>query len=424
MNKIFTKLFLTNWLILLAGFSFIVQVFQLPISSPFSFIVLITLLALALSLLVGNLFLKPIKQLQKVTQEMTQVDLQNKMEMMQDKNELEAILSNMVEGVMVIGRDEKIMLLNAPVYEMLELRSRETIGKPYWEIIRNDEINTLLKEAITQKKSLKKEITIISPEESQFLMQISAIMTPNGHLSGVVAVFHDITELKKLAKLRSEFVANVSHEFKTPLTSIKGFVETLRDGAIKDKEKSEKFLSIIQKHTEQLEQLVNDLLSLSTIESKEVPMEFEILEIEPLLQTTINLHKGLIEQRKQQIILQIPQDLPAISLDMVKMGEVFSNLLNNAIKFTPVDGKITIAASKNGEYVRVDFKDSGIGIEQQHLGRIFERFYRVDKGRSREMGGTGLGLAIVKHIIQSHNGKISVESEFGKGSTFSVFLPY
>jgi two-component system phosphate regulon sensor histidine kinase PhoR len=370
------------------------------------------------------LFFTPLRLLQRVTQEMTEVDLQNKMEMMQDKMELEAMLSSMVEGVMVIGRDERIMLFNAPVYEMLELRSRETIGKAYWEVIRNDEINTLLKEAMTEKKSLKKEITIISPEETQFLMQVSAILTPQDRLSGIVAVFHDITELKKLARLRSEFVANVSHEFKTPLTSIKGFVETLRDGAVKDKEKAEKFLGIIQKHTEQLEELVNDLLSLSALESKEVPLNFEISPLEPLIQTTINLHKNQIDQRKLHVSVEIPEGLPSLSLDPVKINEVFSNLLNNAIKFTPPGGEININASQNGEFVRIDFTDSGIGIESQNFGRIFERFYRVDKGRSRDMGGTGLGLAIVKHIVQSHNGKISVESEFGKGSTFSVFLPY
>ena len=450
MNRIFKKLFLTHWLIFASCFVLGAVVLQPPAFHYLFFIVLATFMALASSLLIGKLFLRPIKQMQKVTQEMTRgdfksrlvlgrkdewgtlanslnqvsVELQKKiMEMVEDKNELQAILANMVEGVMVIDRDEKIVLFNEPIYDMLDLRSQETIGRPYWEVIRNDEVNTLLKEAMTQKKSLKKEVTIISPSESQFLMQISAILSEAGNLSGLVAVFHDITEIKKLARLRSEFVANVSHELKTPLTSIKGFVETLRDGAIKDKDKADKFLGIIQKHTEQLEQLVNDLLSLSAIESKEVPLDLEMTKIEPLIQSTVSLYKTQIEQRNLQISLNIPEDLPAISLDQVKMSQVFSNLINNAVKFTSPGGEIVIKASQNGEFVRIDFKDAGIGIEPEHLGRIFERFYRVDKGRSRQLGGTGLGLAIVKHIVQSHNGKMEVESEFGKGSTFSVFLP-
>lgn len=424
MDQTFRKLFLIHCLVLLGSCLLIASLLNLPASSYPTLAVLATLSALLLSLIVANYFLKPIQKLQRVTEKMSQWELQNKaVEMMQDKNELSTILASMVEGVIVIDKDEKVALFNTPIYEMLDLRSAETLGKPYWEVIRNGEINALIKEAMIQRKSLKKEIDIIAPVEAQFLMQVSAIVTQNGQLSGIVAVFHDITELKKLERLRSEFVANVSHELKTPLTLIKGFAETLGDGAINDAEKAKKFLGIIQKHAQHLENLVDDLLSLSAIESKEVIFNFEKTEIEPLLQTTVSLYKEQIRQRQQLIFINVAPNLPVIFVDQFRLGQVFANLLNNAIKFTPTGGTIRINAYKDGEFVRIEFKDSGIGIEPQHIERIFERFYRVDKGRSRELGGTGLGLAIVKHIVQSHNGKVTVESELEKGSTFSVFLP-
>ncbi len=450
MNRTLVRLFLTNLTVLMIGLSIFGIWHKIPPADYFGLIVIGFGISALLTMLIQRGFLKPIQQIQQLAQKITQGDfnsrlslmrkdelgdlanylnqmsfeLQNKIkEVTRDKNELKAMLSSMVEGVIVINRNEKIVLLSAPVYEMLELRSREVIGKPYWEVIRNEEINSLLEEAMAQKHSVQKEITIIAPEERQFSVQVSSVLLESRELSGVVAVFHDITELKKMAKVRAEFVANVSHEFKTPLTTIRGFVETLKDGAVNDKEKAKKFLDIILKHTERLEYLVNDLLSLASMESQELRLDLEKVPVPALLESAAGMYKQQLDKKQQRLELQIPKDLPLIQVDRLKIEQVFINLLDNAIKFTPQGGQITIIAYQQNGSVQVDFQDSGIGIDPQHLPRIFERFYRVDKGRSRDMGGTGLGLAIVKHIVLAHQGKVSVQSTHGNGSTFSVFLP-
>lgn len=424
MDKTFKRLFLTNLTVILGGLFLFGILLSIPSAQWPLLLGLGVALALGLSFVIGKKFFKPIQHLQRTTLNQMSAELQNKIsEIMQDKNELQAILSGMVEGVLVIGKNEKILLLNPPVYEMLDLRSKDILGRPYWEVIRNEEINSLLKEALAQKKSIKKDITIISPDDSQFSTQVSSILLDSGELSGVVAVFHDITEFKKLARLRSEFVANVSHELKTPLTSIKGFVETLQSGALKDPENGPKFLSIIQKHTERLEHLVNDLLSLSAIESKEAPLTLESIQLLSFLESVVNLFEERTQSKNHPITLKVVPNLPPILLDRVKMEHAFLNLLDNAVKFTPAGGPITVNAAKENGSVRIDINDSGIGIAEEHWPRIFERFYRVDKGRSREVGGTGLGLAIVKHIVLAHNGQVRVHSRPGQGSTFSIYLP-
>ncbi len=450
MNKTFSKLFLTNLGIVLIGFLVLGIRLRILQADYGVFVILAIVMALGLTLIVSKLFLKPIQHMEQVAQKIVQgdfksrlstlrqdefgdlaahlnqmsADLQKKVaEIMRDKNELQAILSSMVEGVVVISQDERIVILSAPVYEMLEFRSREVIGKPYWEVIRHEEINSLLKEAMVHRRSIQKEITIISPQERHFSVQVSAVLLNSDRLSGVVAVFHDITNLKRLDRVRAEFVANVSHEFKTPLTTIKGFVETLQDGAVLDKEKAKRFLDIIHKHTERLEYLVNDLLDLASLESPEAPTNLELQDIGPLIDSAVNLFKKQIEDKSLKLEVAIAKDLPKIPLAQHKIEQVFSNLIDNAIKFTPEGAAVMIQAHHDNGGVRIDFIDTGIGIDAEHLPRIFERFYRVDKGRSRDMGGTGLGLAIVKHIIQNHQGKISVESQPGIGTTFSVFLP-
>ena len=426
MNKTLLKLFFTN-LGIISIFFFVFGVTARISPSIFpSFFLTGFFLALILSLAAGRIFLNSFRQIEKnAAEHLNQMsgELEHKTTaMVQDQNELQTILSSMIEGVIVVDRDERIVLMNGPVYKMLDLRSQDTMGKPYWEVIRNDEINSLLKEAIAFKKSLKKEIQIISPMESHFSMQISCVAL-NQQLSGVVAVFHDISELKKMARMRSEFVANASHELKTPLTTIKGFVETLKEGALSDPPRALQFLQIIDKHTGRLEQLVDDLLSLSAIESKEVDFKFEPTSIGTVIETVKNLSKEMIEKRGHTISVTIEKELPAVLIDRPRMEQVFLNLLDNAIKFTPFGGSIAISAQKEDDFIRVDFKDNGVGIDAAHLPRIFERFYRVDKGRCRDMGGTGLGLSIVKHIVLAHHGKVSVSSEPEKGSTFSVFLP-
>ncbi len=451
MNKIVRRLFLTNLAVVAGGL--LILGASLQFSSRHYMIAgaVCLIIVSLLTLVVKMAFLKPIQQMQKATEKITRGDyrtrvsldrghefselaenlnelsseLQNKLsKITRDKNELKAILSSMVEGVIVIGKDKKILLLSDPLRQMMELRSYETTGKPYWEVIRNQEINVLIEEAISQKKAVQKEITILSAADIYFNVQISPVLSEDSKdFWGIVAVFHDITNLKKLEQLKSEFVANVSHELKTPLTTIKGFIETLRDGAIYDKEKAHKFLDIIQKHAERLEYLVNDLLTLSAIESKEMEIHLKKTPLGPILEAAIALCKSPLENRRHKLTLDLKKDLPRVNVDRQKMEQAFVNLLDNAIKFTQPGGSIAINTCQENGFVRVDFRDSGIGIPEQHLPRIFERFYRVDKGRSRELGGTGLGLSIVKHILQVHNGKITVQSRPGQGSVFSIFLP-
>jgi two-component system phosphate regulon sensor histidine kinase PhoR len=220
-------------------------------------------------------------------------------------------------------------------------------------------------------------------------------------------------------------VANVSHELKTPLTSIRGYAETLRAGAIEDKEQAQRFVDIIDAQARRLEALVSDVLSLSRIEAREADrsvLEMDAEEVRPLIDEALAIQKNNIDAKHHAVEVVCPEGLKVL-VDRREIEHVFLNLINNAIKFTPEKGRMVIRATEEGSFVRIDVEDSGIGIEKMHLDRLFERFYRVDPSRSRELGGTGLGLAIVKHVVQAHNGKISVTSQPGQGSIFSVFLP-
>ena len=340
-----------------------------------------------------------------------------------DRENFETILSSMIEAVIVIDSKGRIKHASPNFCQLFELRSKETKDKLYWEIIWNQEINNSLKEALQHQRAVKKEINIIGSQESFFSVQISPVMGKEDKLLSLIAVFHDITELKKLEKIRSEFVANVSHELKTPLTAIKGFVETLKTAVKDDPVATDRFLDIIDKQTQRLENLVNDLLILSSIESKEVKMNFMAEALNKIISPVLALQKKIIEDKGHQVTVDIAEDLPKVLVDRQRIEQVFQNLLDNAVKFTAPGGKIIVQAQWEKPYVRIEVKDNGIGIPAEDISRVFERFYRVDKSRSREAGGTGLGLAIVRHIISAHNGKIEVESSAGVGSTFRIFLP-
>ncbi len=340
-----------------------------------------------------------------------------------DKDQLKAILSSMVEGVIIVSVDSRIVHISPNFYSMLELRSKQPNGKYYWEVIWNATINDSIREALAAKKAVRKEIAILHPAETFFSMQISPVLDEQGTLMSVVAVFHDITELKKYERLRTEFVANVSHELKTPLTSIKGFVETLKEGALDDRANALRFLDIISKQTQRLENLVRDLLVLSSLESKEIKINIGKVDIGDLLRAVVLTQKKNIDQNKHAVHVNIAEGLPRVPADQGRLEQVFLNLLDNAVKFTPPGGRIDLIVRMEEDFVRVDVRDTGIGIPLEHLTRVFERFYRVDKARSSDFGGTGLGLAIVKHIVNAHKGKVEVQSQTGVGTTFCVFLP-
>ena len=363
------------------------------------------------------------KEMINAINELTQAIYLRLEKMTLEKNELEAVIDSMAEGVIIVGVNQQIQLISANLNEMLEMRSQQTVGKSFWEVIRNQEINDSLKQALNEKQAVRKEIAILGPQESHFSVQVSPVFSSKKNLVSVVAVFHDITKLAKFERMRSEFVANVSHELKTPLTSIKGFVETLQGGAVREEENARRFLEIIAKQTERLEHLVKNLLTLSAIESQDSPMDCRKESLVNIIKVAVEMSQGDLEKKGHQLNLNISSQLPFVYANQPQMEQVFINLLDNAIKFTPPNGKITIEVIKDGNFIRADIKDSGFGIAPEHLSRIFERFYRVDKARSTELGGTGLGLAIVKHIVSAHQGKIAVQSTLNQGTTFSIYLP-
>jgi len=344
-------------------------------------------------------------------------------EITEDKNKLLAILSSMVEGVIVIGSDNRILITNHSFADMFGAPLMSIENRYYWDVIKSGVICGIIKTSMESKEPSKKETGIGDINDRVMLIQISAIRNVLGNFLGTVAVFHDITQLKKLEKLRSEFVANVSHEIKTPVTAIAGAVETLLGGAINNKVEAKEFLEIALNHSHRLNNIVNDLLVISKIETEDIKMDSAAVNIKNIIRNVVKLLEENSHSKKQSLKIDVPDNIPSITADEKKLEQVFLNLLDNAIKFTPEGGTILIKAADMETAVKVEISDTGIGIPAEHIGRIFERFYRVDAARSREMGGTGLGLSIVKHIVNLHKGSITVESLPGKGSVFSVHLP-
>ncbi|MDD3375352.1 MAG: ATP-binding protein [Candidatus Omnitrophica bacterium] len=339
-----------------------------------------------------------------------------------NKSRFEAILLSMFEGVIVIDNNGSIKLMNNTLKKMLNV-SESPIGRRPLEVIRNIEIQEIADKVLDLKSGVQSgEINILQPSERTLQVHAATVMRDN-EIFGAVLVFHDITELRRLENIRKDFVANVSHELRTPITNIKGFSETLLDGAIEDKENAKDFLKTINADANRLAQLVDDLLDLSRIESGKTNLNIVSCNIEDIVDRVIVSLRKQIREGKIVIKKNIPNNLSKIKADEKSIMQVFLNLIDNAIKYNNDEGLITISVAERNDFVEVSIKDNGIGIPEEDLPRIFERFYRVDKARSRELGGTGLGLSIAKHLVQSHKGQISVQSELGKGTMFSFTLP-
>jgi len=350
-------------------------------------------------------------------------ELQRQMgDLAREVSEKEALLSSMIEGVLAIDRDEHVILINQAAQRMLELGPDDALGKFHWEVIRNAEINNLFKEVLKTKEQKEVKLQIGPLDERAFMVYAAPIRARGGNILGVVAVFHDVTEIRRLEKVRMEFVANVSHELRTPLTSIKGFVETLKRGAIDERENAVNFLDIIERHTDRLNQLITDLLDLSRVETGKKKMDFQPIKVEELINRAVSHFMEISNKNRPKIKYNIPSDLPMVLADEEGIETVLKNLLDNAVKYTPKRGEINITSTDKDDYIEIAVVDNGIGIPSRDLPRIFERFYCVDKARSRELGGTGLGLSIVKHIIEAHGGTVGVESEVGEGSRFTFTL--
>jgi two-component system phosphate regulon sensor histidine kinase PhoR len=329
----------------------------------------------------------------------------------------------MQEGVIVLSSDGTVRLINPAMERMVGRREAEVLGRTYLEVIRQPHLNEFITEVLSRGIASSTEITLAAGPERTFHVQASLLVQGSGQSPGLVLVFHDITDLRRLEQVRKDFVANVSHELRTPLTAIKGYAEALQDASQDDPAQRSRFLDIIRTHTDRLNLIITDLLLLSKIESGQIPLKREPVKLLALVDRTLGLLRHLIEQKQHKVVTAIPPGLPPILGDEERLGQVFSNLLDNAIKYTPDHGTITITAEVVQDTVEVSVKDTGIGIPPQDLPRIFERFYRVDKARSRELGGTGLGLAIVKHLVEGHGGSVSVESLSGQGTRFRVRLP-
>jgi two-component system, OmpR family, phosphate regulon sensor histidine kinase PhoR len=340
------------------------------------------------------------------------------------RNEYEAVLSSMVEGVIAVDRSQHILSINAAALKMMDLRHVPLKGRNILEAIRNRELYRFVTDALAANDYRERDILLHQEGDTILHMQCIPLRNAGDECIGTLIVLNDVTQIRNLDTVRREFVANVSHEIKTPLTAIKGFVETLLQGAAETPEEREKFLGIIQRHTDRLGAIVEDLLSLARLEQKESDEQenFEIRRIKEIIDTALQVIKGKADEKKIGFELSCDQTLKA-RMDGTLMEQAIVNILDNAVKYSPVESKVHIDVALEKEDLFIHIKDHGPGIPNQHLSRLFERFYRVDKARSRKLGGTGLGLAIVKHICQVHGGKVSVESVPGKGSIFTIRLP-
>ncbi len=352
-------------------------------------------------------------------------------ELSEDRAQLLAVLTSMVEGVMVLDSRGHVLQINPALERMFGISRLEARGRPCAELFRHQQLTDLVTSILRSRTHHQDEIVL--PLSGRCL-QIEA--SPAGgereNEASAVLVLHDITELRRLEKIRKDFVANVSHELRTPLTSIKGYVEALLDGAKDDPTASVKFLEIILKQSDRLNLILEDLLELSKIESGGISLKKESLELRSVIDRTLSTIKPIADKSRHRLVTVTDPSLPPVAGDEGRLVQVLTNLLDNAIKYTPEGGTITVGAKLaplvgNAEppakAIDLSVADTGIGIPEEDRPRVFERFYRVDKARSRELGGTGLGLAIVKHIVEGHGGQVWVEANYPQGSRFVVRLP-
>ena len=338
-----------------------------------------------------------------------------------ENNRIHAILNSMVEGVIAVDKDTRVLWLNPTAENIFNISQSSAQGKIFLEVFPNNDIAEVIALALKGGELVSQELTLIWPLQKVFQVNATPIFESKA-VSGCLLVIHDITEIRRLENMRRDFVANVSHELKTPLTSIKGFVETLLEGALDDKENSVNFLKIISAHADRLNTLINDLLDLSQIESKEILLKKNEFSLAGLVNEVISGFKSQVKKKQIEISSMLPLGLE-LAADKSKIEQVFTNLINNAIKYNKEKGFVRIYSEQLADKIKIVVEDSGSGIPAKDISRIFERFYRVDKARSRELGGTGLGLSIVKHIIELHSGSVGVESTEGLGSKFWFIIP-
>ncbi len=342
----------------------------------------------------------------------------------QNNNEQKAVLASMAEGVLAVDSQERVISMNRASGRLLGLDQSQVQGRRLQEVVRNADLSRFVSRALTNHETIAADIVLLGERERVMQAHGSALHDIDGRAIGAVIVLNDVTDFRKLEMIRRDFVANVSHELKTPVTSIKGFVETLLDGAKDDPVDSERFLRIIAKQADRLHAIIEDLLALSKIEQSEDSEELhlESSSLRPLLESAVTTCAATAHDKEIEVVLDCPPQLTA-KINAPLLEQAVVNLLDNAIKYSEPCRAVRISAAARDQELIISVADQGPGIADEHLPRIFERFYRVDRARSRKLGGTGLGLAIVKHIAQAHHGRVTVVSTVGHGTTFTLHLP-
>ncbi len=339
------------------------------------------------------------------------------------RNEQEAMLRSMKEGILAIDIHERILSINQVALKFFNIEEKDVRKHPVYEVIRHKDMLDFIRRALASKKYLEDEITVTEGKERVLLLHGDVLSDVQGRMIGTLIVMNNITRIKQLDRMRQEFVANVSHELKTPITSIKGYVETLREGAAEDPKTRNRFLDIIARQSDRMNAIIDDLLQLSKIEQRygKLNIDLQPKELLPVIRSAISACRQKADEKHITIEVECDTRLSAL-INSPLLEQALVNLLDNAIKYSNAGGRVRVVAETDGQLLRLSVQDWGCGIEKQYQHRLFERFYRVDKGRSREMGGTGLGLAIVKHIALAHKGKVSVKSVPGEGSVFCIEL--
>jgi len=343
---------------------------------------------------------------------------------LQQRNEQDAVLSSMVEGVLAVDTDERIIRLNRAAANLLGVEPEQAHGRSIQEVVRKPDLQRFVARSLGSREPVEGDIAVRGKDEIFLQAHGTVLKDDQGREIGALIVLNDVTRLRRLENMRKDFVANVSHELKTPITAIKGFVETLLDGAMQNPEDAQRFLQIITKQAERLNAIIDDLLALSRIEQE---AEKSQITLEPgrladVVRASLQACSVAAEAKSITLDVVCPEDLRA-RINSPLLEQAIINLVDNAVKYSAPNNRVLIEAVRRGEDVHIRIQDWGCGIAKEHLPRLFERFYRVDKARSRKLGGTGLGLAITKHIVQAHGGTVGVESQPGQGSIFTVTLP-
>lgn len=352
----------------------------------------------------------------------TRIDeLQSQGRQLQENSErLATVLGGMIEGVIAVDSEENILFANEAAFQLIEFRSKRVIGRPIWEAIREGAVHDVIKKVLSGRDRMRVELRI---SRSNSMVEVIASRLPGDPCPGLVLVLHDVTELRRLENIRREFVSNVSHELKTPLTAIQTCAETLLEGAIDEPDHSRRFVLRIEEHSERLSGLIQDMLRLARIESAQDFFSVTPVSVTEVIGVAIVEHRSLAESNRIQLEISQPPNPLIVMADQEGLRTIVDNLITNALAYTPAGGRTVVRWFERDGQAVIEVEDNGEGIPKEHQDRIFERFYRVDPARSRERGGTGLGLAIVKHLALLFRGNVEVDSEVGHGSIFRVSLP-